>query len=108
MVSRAGLVAHDDAISLDMGGTLLEDFVDGEDLSVRGLGLELFAEVVPELRLGNHLVAGEQSDGVHLGAGILLGGRLAAHDEVLPDLSLGQLYLHLQGRVGRILSSLLS
>lgn len=86
VVARARLVAEHDAEGLDVGGPALEDLVDGEDLSLGALGLELPPQVVPELGLGDHLVSREEADGVDLGTGVLLGGHLAAQHEVLTDL----------------------
>ena len=60
----SGLVAEDDAKGLDMVGFALMDFVDGEDLALSALGLELPAEVVPELGFGDDRVSGEESEGV--------------------------------------------
>ena len=71
-----------------MVGSALEDFVDREDLSLGALGLELPAEVVPELGLGDDIVASEESDSVDFGAGVSLGGELASHDQVLPGFHL--------------------
>ena len=42
----------------------LLDFVDGEELALSALGLELPAEVVPELGFGDDRVSGEESEGV--------------------------------------------
>lgn len=67
VVASSGLVAEDDAEGLHMGGPALEDLVDGEDLALGALGLELAAQVVPELGLGDDLVPGEEADGVDLG-----------------------------------------
>lgn len=78
VVASTRLISQHNAEGLDVAGSALEDFVDGKDLSLGALGLELSAQVVPELGLGDHFVSGEESDGVDLGTGILLGGHLAA------------------------------
>ena len=74
VVGSPGLVPQDDAEGLDMVGPPLEDLVDGEDLSLGSLGLELTTEMVPELGLGDDLVPGEETDGVDFGVGVLVGG----------------------------------
>lgn len=56
-----------------MVGSALEYFVDGEDLSLSTFGFELSPEVVPELGFGEDLVSGEESDGIDLGGGVLIG-----------------------------------
>ena len=38
------------------------------------LCLKLLAEMIPELGLGDHLVASEEADGVHFRVGVLFGG----------------------------------
>lgn len=86
VVASPGLVAEDNAEGLDVGGSALEDLVDGEDLSLGALGLQLATQVVPELGLSDDLVPSEEADGVDLGGGVLLGGHLAAKHEVLTDL----------------------
>ena len=88
MVASAGLVAEDDAEGLHVIGSALEDLVHSQDLALGALGLELPTQVVPELGLGDHLVAGEEADGVDLGVRLLLGGQFAAQHEVLSDLRL--------------------
>lgn len=88
VVASSGLVPQDDAEGLDVVRPLLEDLVDGEDLSLGALGLELASQVVPELGLGDDPVLGEQTDGVYFGTRVLLSGQFAAHHEVLPDLAL--------------------
>lgn len=67
VVASTGLIAENDAEGLHMGRPALEDLVDSEDLTLGALGLELAAQVVPELGLGDDLVSGEETDGVDLG-----------------------------------------
>lgn len=43
--------------------------------------------MVPELGLGDDLVAREQPDGINLRGGVRFGRQLASHHEVLPDLN---------------------
>ena len=88
VVSSSGLIPEDDTEGLDVVGLALKNLVDGEDLSLGALGLELSSQVVPEFGLCDDVVAGEQTDGVNLGIGVLLGGQLAAEHEVLSDLHL--------------------
>lgn len=87
VVGGPGLVPQDNAEGLDVVGLPLEDLVDGEDLSLGSLGLELATQVVPELGLGDDLVPGEETDGIDLGAGVFLGGQLPSEDQVLSDLN---------------------
>ena len=77
------LVSEHNAESLDVVGSALEDLVDGEDLALGTLGFQLSAEVVPEFRFGNHIVACKQSNSVDLGAGVGLSGKLATHHQKL-------------------------
>lgn len=88
VVSSSGLIPENDTEGLHVVGLALENLVDGKDLSLGALGLELSSQVVPEFGLCNDVVAGEETDGVNLGVSILLGGQLAAKHEVLPDLHL--------------------
>lgn len=78
VVARAGLIPQNNAEGLDMVGLAFEDFIDGKDLSLGALGLELASKVVPEFGLGDDFISGEEADGVDLGTGVLLGGYLAA------------------------------
>lgn len=86
VVASTRLIAEDNAEGLNMGGFALEDLIDGQDLSLGALGLELASQMVPELGLGDHLISGEETDGIDLRAGVLLGRHLAAKHEVLTDL----------------------
>ena len=72
--SGSGLVPEDNAEGLDMVGSALEDLIDGEDLSLGALGLELSPKVVPEFRFGDDFVFGEETNGVYFGARFLFGG----------------------------------
>lgn len=60
--------------------------VDGNDLTVDLLDLLQLAQEVPEARLGNDLVRGEDAHAVQLGGGLLLGRELAANDLILVEL----------------------
>ena len=60
--------------------------MDVENLSLGTLELLLLPHVVPELRLGDNRVLGEDSEGQDSGVGLSLGGVPPAEDEVLPDL----------------------
>lgn len=88
VVSSSGLVAKHDSEGFNVGGSALKDFVDGENLSLGTLGLELPSQMVPEFRFSNDFVPREKSDGIDFGVGILLSGQLAAQHEVLSYLSL--------------------
>lgn len=67
VVASTRLITEDNAEGLHMGRPALEDLVDGENLALGTLGLELAAQVVPELGLGDDLVSGEETDSVDLG-----------------------------------------
>ena len=86
VVARAGLIPQHNAEGLDMGGLALEDLVDGQDLSLGALGLELAAKMVPELGLGDDFISGEEADDIDLGTSLCIGRHLAAEHEVLTDL----------------------
>ena len=83
VVVSPGLISEDDSECFDMVGFPLEDLVDGKDLSLSPLGLELSTQVVPELCFGNNSVTGEESDGIYFGVGVLVGGQFASKNEVL-------------------------
>ena len=70
-----------------MIGSSLEDFVDGEDLSLSSFGFELSTQVVPEFGLGDDFIACEESNSIDFGIRVLFSGQLASKDKVLSDLS---------------------
>ena len=102
VVSSSGLIPQDNAEGLDVIGSSFEDFVDGQDLSLGSLGLELTTEMVPELGLGNDFVASEQSDSIYFGVGVLLSGSFATEDEILTNLSVFEIgtFICMEGSVG--------
>ena len=79
----SGLVSEHNSESLNMVGPAFEDLVDGEDLTLGTLSLQLSSEVVPELGFGNHIVASEESNSIDFGVGVSLSGELAAHHQKL-------------------------
>ena len=70
-----------------MIGSSLEDLIHSKNLSLCSFGLELSAEMVPELSLGYNFVASEESDGIDFGVRVFFGGRFASKDEILSDLN---------------------
>ena len=88
VVSGSGLISQDNSEGLDMVGSSLEDFVDGQDLPLSSFGLELSAEMVPEFGFSNDFVGGEQTDGIYFWVGVLISGDFAAEDEILSSLRL--------------------
>lgn len=72
--SASASVTEPDSEILDLSGGLVEDLSDIEDLSTGSLGLRQRLHVVPELRLGNNLVASEDLHSEDLGARVLGGG----------------------------------
>uniref|UniRef100_A0A1J3EWU8 Uncharacterized protein n=1 Tax=Noccaea caerulescens TaxID=107243 RepID=A0A1J3EWU8_NOCCA len=74
VVASSGLIPKDNAEGFDMSGLALEDLIDCKDLSLGRLGLQLAPQMIPKLRLGDHFISGEETDGVDLGIGLLLGG----------------------------------
>ncbi len=72
-------VAQPDSEVLDLGGGLLEDLSDIEDLTASSLSLSEGLHVVPELRLSNNGVASEDLHSEYLRAGVLGGGSSTAN-----------------------------
>mmetsp|Transcript_8627 Transcript_8627/g.18937 ORF Transcript_8627/g.18937 Transcript_8627/m.18937 type:complete len:204 (+) Transcript_8627:99-710(+) len=88
----AGLVAQPDAVVLHLVRALVEELVDGEQLAAALLGLVELLHEVPEARLGQDLVLGEEAHPVDLGHRVLGRRGRAAHNLVL-------VHARLQGRV---------
>ena len=65
VVSSSGLIPQDNAEGFNMIGSPFEDLVNSQDLTLSSFGLELTTEMVPELSLGNHFVASEESDSIY-------------------------------------------
>lgn len=86
--SGSGLIPEDNTESFDMVGSALKDLIDGEDLSLGALGLELTPEMVPEFRFGYDFVWGKEANGKYFGARFLIGRNFASHHKVLPSLTL--------------------
>lgn len=61
--------------------------VDGNDLTGGLLHLSELTNEVPETRLGDRLVDGEDPHAVELGRGLLLGGKVASNHHVLSEAS---------------------
>ena len=68
--------------------------VDGNNLTGGLLHLSELTNEVPETRLGDRLVDGEDPHAVELGRGLLLGGKVASNHHVLSEAS------HLEDCVG--------
>jgi len=81
--ARAGRVTEPDAIVLHSAGVLLMKFDTVKDLASGLLHLAELVEVVPELRLSDDRVRGEDDHAVGLWVGVLLGSTVAAHHLVL-------------------------
>ena len=64
MDASSGLVSEDNTESLDMVWSAFEDLVDGKDLSLSALSLELPSEVVPKFGFSNYIIACEESNSV--------------------------------------------
>lgn len=89
MDACAGLVAENDAIGFNMIGSAVKDLVDGKNLPLSRLSLELSAEVVPELGFSDDIIAGEEPDGIDLRRWVGICGELAPHHKELPGLGKG-------------------
>lgn len=63
--------------------------VDGNDFTLYLSDLVLSLHVVPELRLSENVVLGENSDSVQSGLGCLLGGKASAYYKELSNLRPG-------------------
>ena len=102
VVSSSGLIPQDNAEGFNMIGSSFEDLVDSQDLALSSFGLELTTEMVPELGLGNHFVASEESDSIYFRVRVLFGGNFAAKDEILTDLSVIEIstFIWREGSVG--------
>ena len=61
--------------------------VDGNDLTGGLLHLTELTNEVPETRLGDRLVDGEDPHAIELGRGLLLGGKVASNHHVLSEAS---------------------
>lgn len=61
--------------------------VHGNNLTGSLLHLSQLTNKVPETRLGNRLVDGEDPHAVELGRGLLLGGKVASNHHVLSEAS---------------------
>ena len=57
--TSSGLISENDSIGFDMVGSAFENLIDGENLSLSRLGLELSSEMVPKFGFGNNLVGGK-------------------------------------------------
>ena len=80
MDSSSGLISEDDAESFDVVGSFFVDFVDGEDLTLSSLGLELPSKVIPEFRFSNDFVGGEKSQSIDLGVRFLFSRNFSTED----------------------------
>ncbi|GMR45481.1 hypothetical protein PMAYCL1PPCAC_15676, partial [Pristionchus mayeri] len=83
VVASAGIVLEPDSVVLDGSLVLLEDLSALEDLSVGLLQTTEHGDEVPEARLGDNRVGGEDLHLVDGSHGLLLGGELAPGDDVL-------------------------
>lgn len=81
----SGVVSDPDTKVLDLGGGLLGDLVDGDNLTGGLLDLLELGQEVPESRLGNNLVGGEDSHSVELLLGSSLGRQLSANNLVFVE-----------------------
>ena len=86
--SCPGLVPEDNAEGFDVIGSFFVDLVDGKDLALGAFGFELSSKVIPKLGLGDDFISGKEANGINLGIGVLFGGELPAHDEILLDFHL--------------------
>ena len=84
VLSITGSITEPDTIILNRSSLLLVDFFAGDDLTVSLLHTTKHTGEVPETRLGDDVVAGEDFHLVQLGVGIPFCGQLAAdHNELL-------------------------
>jgi len=81
--SSSGVVSEDNAKVLDDQGLLLEDLVDGQNLTGGSLDLDLARQEVPESRLGVDGVSREQDHLVDLGLRVSGCGVGASHYLIL-------------------------
>jgi hypothetical protein len=81
----SGIVSDPDAEVLDLSGGLLGDLVDGNNLTGGLLDLLELGQEVPESRLGDNLVGGENSHSVELLLGSSLGRQLSANNLVFVE-----------------------
>lgn len=78
--SSSGLISEDDAESFDVVGSFFVDFVDGEDLALSSLGLELPSKVIPEFRFSNDFVGSEKSQSIDFGVRFLFSRNFSTED----------------------------
>ena len=83
--ATAGDVAEPDAVGLDDAAVLLEDLVDGKDLTSHLLQLVQTGNEVPEARFGGDLVGGEDLHAEDVGLRVLGRGFLATHNAEKTD-----------------------
>ena len=79
------VVSEPDTKVLDLERPLLVDGVDGNDLTGGLLHLPELSNEVPEARLGNDGVLGEDPHPVELGSRLLLGGKVTADHHKLSE-----------------------
>ena len=68
---------------LESGSESRTYLVQADDLTVGLLDLLQLHQEVPEARLGDDIIGGEDAHAVQLGGGVGLGGQVAANDLVL-------------------------
>ena len=93
--TRARVVAKPDSEVLDLVGLLLVDLLNSKKLATSRLGLAQRAHVVPESRLGNNLVAGEDLHPKDLRGRVLGGRSRTTHNLVQTDVLLHTELSHL-------------
>lgn len=81
----AGVVADPDAKVLDLGGALLVDLVDRNDLTVGLFDTTELGQKVPETGLGDNLVRSKNAHAIQLGLGGSLRREVAADNLILVD-----------------------
>lgn len=77
------VVSDPDTEVLDLGGALLVDLLDRDDLTSGLLDLLEAAQEVPESGLGNRSVGGKDGHAVKGGGRVGLGGQVTADDRIL-------------------------
>jgi hypothetical protein len=81
----ARVVAEPDTEVLDLGGALLGNHIEADDLTVGLLDLAELGQEVPEPGLGHDGVGRKDAHAVELGRGVCLGGQVTPDDLVLRE-----------------------